>query len=174
MRTVPVRSFDLILLDLHMSDLEPDASVRMVIDAAPETPVLLMSGSATSQAIKSAIAQGARGFLPKTMPPDLFAAAISMVLGGGSYLPVEILQGTEGGLPEREAPNGAPNLDEILTPRERQVLVRVATGASNKEIGRDLALAEVTIKLHVRQILRKIDARNRSEAAAIATRAGLI
>ncbi len=174
MRTIPIRPFDLILLDLHMSELEPDASVRLVIDAAPDTPVLLMSGSATSQAIKSAIGQGARGFLPKTMPPDLFATAISMVLGGGSYLPVEILQGTDAGLPEREPPAGTPNLDEILTPRERQVLVRVATGASNKEIGRDLTLAEVTVKLHVRQILRKIEARNRSEAAAIATRAGLI
>jgi len=61
-----------------------------------------------------------------------------------------------------------------LTPREQQVLAKLATGAQNKEIGRDLGLAEVTVKLHVRQILKKIGARNRSEAASIATRAGLI
>jgi two-component system, NarL family, nitrate/nitrite response regulator NarL len=65
-------------------------------------------------------------------------------------------------------------LNGVLSPRERQVLVRLATGASNKEIGRELNLAEVTVKLHVRQILRKIKARNRSEAASMATRAGLI
>ncbi len=54
------------------------------------------------------------------------------------------------------------------------MLVELATGASNKEIGRSLSLAEITVKLHVRQILRKIGARNRSEAASIATRAGLV
>ena len=54
------------------------------------------------------------------------------------------------------------------------MLVLVATGASNKESGRELNLAEVTVKLHVRQILRKIGARNRSEAASIATRAALL
>ena len=68
----------------------------------------------------------------------------------------------------------SPDLIDRLTPRERQVLVRLATGAPNKEIGRELGLADVTIKLHVRQILRKIGARNRSEAAVIATKSGLI
>ncbi len=62
----------------------------------------------------------------------------------------------------------------MLTPREQQVLVHLASGASNKEIARDLNIAEVTVKLHVRQILRKISARNRSEAASIAARAGFI
>ena len=86
--------FDLVLLDLHIADTEPEASARAVIEAAQTTPVLLMSGSASSQTIKRAIGYGARGFLPKTMGSDLFAAAISMVLSGGSYLPVEILQDT--------------------------------------------------------------------------------
>jgi DNA-binding NarL/FixJ family response regulator len=79
-------------------------------------------------------------------------------------------------IPGAEAPAPAApgrGLDG-LTPREQQVLLRLTTGAPNKEIGRDLGLAEVTIKLHVRQILKKIGARNRSEAASIATRAGLI
>ena len=173
-RTVPVRAFDLILLDVHLSDVEPETAIQMVIEAVPDTPLLLMSGSATTRAIKSAIALGARGFLPKTMPSDLFATAISMVLSGGSYLPVDILQDLNEGPPAEAEHTAKHELETLLTARERQVLVRIATGASNKEIGRDLNLAEVTIKLHVRQILRKIDARNRSEAAAIATRAGLM
>jgi two-component system, NarL family, nitrate/nitrite response regulator NarL len=165
--------FDLILLDLHIADIEPEASARAVIEAAKGTPVLLMSGSASTQTIKRAIGYGARGFLPKTMGSDLFAAAISMVLNGGSYLPVEILQ-ESAAVSVAERPADERNLDDMLTTRERQVLIRLATGASNKEIGRDLSLAEVTVKLHVRQILRKIGARNRSEAAAIATRAALM
>jgi DNA-binding NarL/FixJ family response regulator len=59
---------------------------------------------------------------------------------------------------------------DSFRPREQQALVRLATGAPNKEIGRDLGLAEITIKLHVRRILKKIGARIRSEAASIATR----
>lgn len=172
-RTVPVRSFDLILLDIHLSDADPEGAVQSVIEAAPDTPLLLMSGSASPKIVKQAIARGARGFVPKTMASDLFATAISMVLGGGSYLPIEILQDAA----DTPAPAASPReqrFEDILTDRERQVLVLVATGASNKEIGRELGLAEVTVKLHVRQILRKIGARNRSEAASIATRSALI
>lgn len=172
-RTVPARSFDLILLDIHLSDADPEGAVQSVIAAAPDTPLLLMSGSASPKLVKRAIARGARGFVPKTMASELFATAISMVLGGGSYLPIEILQ--DAAAPQ--APATSPpeqRFEDILTARERQVLVLVATGASNKEIGRELGLAEVTVKLHVRQILRKIGARNRSEAASIATRAALI
>jgi DNA-binding NarL/FixJ family response regulator len=133
-----------------------------------------MSGSASSYVVKQAIARGARGYVPKTMQSELFATAISMVLGGGSYLPVEILQETPIVASEVPLPRVDKKFEEILTGRERQVLVLVATGASNKEIGRELNLAEVTVKLHVRQILRKIGARNRSEAASIATRAALL
>jgi two-component system, NarL family, nitrate/nitrite response regulator NarL len=166
--------FDLILLDIHLSDGDPRLNVEKVISAASATPVILMSGTASADIIKQAIARGARGFIPKTMQSELFATALSMVLGGGSYLPVEILQDEPVVSAEPPDPQIARKFDDILTSREKQVLTLVATGASNKEIGRELNLAEVTVKLHVRQILRKIGARNRSEAASIATRASLL
>jgi DNA-binding NarL/FixJ family response regulator len=92
-----------------------------------------------------------------------------MLVAGGPYLPTEVLQPANpiGG-------EGAARLSVDLTPRERQVMVQLASGASSKEIGRDLDLAEVTVKLHVPQVLKKIHACNRSEGAAIATKAGLI
>ena len=129
----------------------------------------------TAQDVKQGIAAGARGFLPKTMTAELFGMAISMIIAGGTYVPAEMLQEVGAAMSASEV-GGAegPGLADRLSPRERQVLVRLASGASNKEIGRDLNLAEVTVKLHVRQILRKIKARNRSEAASMATRAGLI
>jgi two-component system, NarL family, nitrate/nitrite response regulator NarL len=159
---------DLILIDLHMPGMDGADGLAQVIAAFPDTPVAMMSGLADSADMIQAVRAGARGFLPKTMSPDLFAAAVGLVIGGGSYLPAEIVQAQD------EAAAGPRSLLDGLTPREQQVLVRLATGAPNKEIGRDLGLAEVTVKLHVRQILKKIGARNRSEAAAIATRAGLI
>ena len=168
------RPADLVLLDLYMPGVAPGSGVTGVLAAMAGVPVAVMSGHASADEVKQAIAAGARGFLPKTLSSELFAMAISMILAGGTYLPAETLQGADAG---RVGANGAPeaaSLGGVLSPRERQVLVRVATGASNKEIGRELNLAEVTVKLHVRQILRKIKARNRSEAAAMATRAGLI
>ena len=174
-QAAPARRIDLILLDLYMPGMESGPGVAAVVQALPDTPVALMSGAASAQDVKQAIAAGARGFLPKTMASELFAMAISMVLAGGSYLPAETMQ--VDGFPaagSRAAGTGERSFADTLSPRERQVLVRLSSGASNKEIGRDLNLAEVTVKLHVRQILRKIKARNRSEAASMATRAGLI
>jgi two-component system, NarL family, nitrate/nitrite response regulator NarL len=163
---------DLILIDFHMPGMASDAFER-VIREFPRSAVVLMSGVARPEDVRNAVRAGARGFLPKTMPPEAFAAALSIVLCGGTYVPAELVN----------VPQAAPEAKEggqlgvamsALTPREQQVLAKLATGAQNKEIGRDLGLAEVTVKLHVRQILKKIGARNRSEAASIATRAGLI
>jgi two-component system, NarL family, nitrate/nitrite response regulator NarL len=164
--------FDLILIDLHMPGMAGDAFERVVREF-PQAAVVLMSGVARPEDVRSAVRAGARGFLPKTMPPEAFAAALSIVLGGGTYVPAELVN-TPGALPEARESGSLNAPMNALTPREQQVLVRLATGAQNKEIGRDLGLAEVTVKLHVRQILKKIGARNRSEAASIATRAGLI
>ncbi len=165
---------DLILLDLRMPGLDDAAGVRRVVEAFPGSAVVLMSGSAGAEDVKKAIQAGARGYLPKTMQPDLFASALTMIVEGGTYLPAEILHPEPllGESPMRSTLS--PDIIERLTPRERQVLVRLATGAPNKEIGRELGLADVTIKLHVRQILKKIGARNRAEAAVIATKSGLI
>jgi two-component system nitrate/nitrite response regulator NarL len=160
---------DLILLDLNMPGMTGPEAIGRVVAAFPQTPVVLMSGLASAADVTAGVRAGARGFLPKTMAPDHFAAALSMIVGGGTYMPVDILQILP---PEASVP--LPRALDALTPREQQVLVRLATGAPNKEIGRDLGLAEITVKLHVRQILKKIGARNRSEAASMATRAGLI
>lgn len=172
-RAVPPLPVDLVLLDLYMPGMESGPGVGAVVQALPDAPVALMSGAASAQDVRLAITAGARGFLPKTMTSELFAMAISMILAGGTYLPAEMAQAGGAGMAEIRAGN-AGGFAETLSPRERQVLVRLSSGASNKEIGRDLNLAEVTVKLHVRQILRKIKARNRSEAASMATRAGLI
>jgi two-component system, NarL family, nitrate/nitrite response regulator NarL len=172
---VPRLSVDLVLLDLYMPGMERGQGIGAVVTALPETPVALMSGAAGTQDVKQAIAAGARGFLPKTMASELFAMAISMILAGGTYLPAEMMQDAIAtGNDIRPNSASGSGFADLLSPRERQVLVRLSSGASNKEIGRDLNLAEVTVKLHVRQILRKIKARNRSEAASMATRAGLI
>lgn len=168
-------NFDLILVDLWMPGLGPGAAIESLLDACADNPVVLMSGAATAADVKHAIDLGCRGFLPKTMSPKQLDAAVSILATGGTYLPAEIL--VEAAEITAVSRDGGTNLRQLisdtLTPREYQVLLRLMSGSSNKEIGRELSLAEVTVKLHVRQILRKINARNRSEAASIATRAGI-
>lgn len=158
-----------------MPGMRSAQTVEEVVEAFPDAAVVLVSGMADFEDIKRAVDAGARGFLPKTLSSDLFAGAIAMVLAGGTFLPAEILQrnGTQAA-PRPAADGNGLNLAAKLTPRQQQVLVQLASGATNKEIGRNLAIAEVTVKLHIRQILRRINARNRAEAASIATRAGLI
>jgi DNA-binding NarL/FixJ family response regulator len=169
------KPIELILLDLHMPGMKGGQTVQEVVKIFQGAAVVLVSGVAGFEDIRRAIDAGARGFLPKTLSSEHFAQAIGMILGGGTFLPAETIQMNGALVPATPAtPCGDPPLSGDLTRRQQQILVRLASGATNKEIGRDLNIAEVTVKLHMRQILRKIHARNRAEAASIATRAGLI
>jgi two-component system, NarL family, nitrate/nitrite response regulator NarL len=163
---------DLVLVDLNMPGMDGADGIRRLVEAFPRAAVVLMSGLATETDVREAVRAGARGFLPKTIMPDLFAQAVGIVLNGGTYLPVDAFERGAGG----DSGGGDTRAGSVvqLTPREQQVLARLASGAPNKEIGRDLGLAEITVKLHVRQILKKIGARNRSEAVSIAIRNGVV
>ena len=164
----------IILLDYNMPGMAGASGVAKVIDAFPNTAVAIMSGVARADDVHAVVQAGARGYLPKTMEAAHFATAINALLDGMSYVPADVVRELTAG--RDAAPSAASDpaqAFEALSPREREVLACLAGGLSNKEIGRRLTLAEVTVKLHVRQILRKIDARNRSEAAALATRAGM-
>jgi two-component system nitrate/nitrite response regulator NarL len=165
----PGDSFGLILVDLRMPGMSGGGSIGRVVAAFPNSAVVLMSGEATSDDVRAAIQAGARGFIPKTIASDLFSSAVRIVADGGTYLPTDVLKA---GLPPADVQ--AEGAVERLTPRQQEVLVRLTAGASNKEIGRDLGLSEITVKLHVRAIFKKIGARNRAEATAVAIKGGLI
>ena len=113
---------------------------------------------------EAALHAGAAGFLPKTLAVQALIAAVRLLASGGSFAPMAMLDA---------APAvGVGTAD--LTRRERDVLRGVCDGKSNKEIARDLEVQEVTIKLHVKTLTRKLGARNRTHAAMIARNLGLI
>jgi DNA-binding NarL/FixJ family response regulator len=116
--------------------------------------------------VQTIIQAGARGFLPKTATREQFTHTIHLLLAGGTSFPAEAL--LPGGVPEE-----APPWVAALTPRETDVLRATARGLSNKEIARELDLAEVTVKLHLSAIFRKMRVRSRTEAAMLATRTGI-
>ena len=148
--------FDLILLDYDMPGMNGLAGLAQVRQLAGTCPVAILSGTASSAIARSAIAAGARGFLPKTIGAKSMASAISLIAAGEVFVPYGFLDKAA------EQPVGD------LTTRETQVLRGLSEGRSNKDIARDLGLHEVTIKLHVKTLCRKLDARNRTQAAMIA------
>ena len=159
--------FDLAILDLHMPGASGFSGIERTLRRFPATPVVVISGLARAADVARAVELGARGFLPKTLPAEILAAALRVVISGGTYVPADYAQpAAASGTPAGEPPGGA------LTPREAEVLRRLVTGRSNKEIGRELGLQEITVKLHVRNIFRKLGVRNRVEATNAAARLG--
>jgi DNA-binding NarL/FixJ family response regulator len=156
------REFALILLDLNLPGMDGMTGLARLRDAAPATPVVVLSATEDSRKIKQAIAAGAKGYVPKSAGRDILLNALRLVLSGGVYLPINIM----------ESP--APASTEQLTPRQREVLQWLVRGKSNKEIADLLGMAENTVRVHVAAILRYLDVKNRTEAGYAATRRGLL
>jgi DNA-binding NarL/FixJ family response regulator len=151
--------YDIVLLDLAMPGMAGHASIAATLKTFPATKLVVISGTAQPEDGRAVIQLGARGFLPKTLSGKVIVAALRLVASGGTYLPAEYAI-----TPPPEAPPPAAR-PAGLTPKEAEVLRRLATGMSNKEIGRAMGLQEITIKLHVRNIFKKLGVRNRVEAA---------
>ena len=160
-----VGSFDLVLLDYGMPGMDGLAGLKRAIAANQDKPVALMSGVASRTVAEDALAAGAAGFVPKTLGAKSMVNALRFMASGEQYAPVEWMT-------EMEAEASHPLADK-LSAREMQALEGLCDGKANKEIARDLDLQEVTVKLHVKTLARKLDARNRTHAAMIARDAKL-
>jgi DNA-binding NarL/FixJ family response regulator len=166
-------SFDLFLIDFHMPGMSLAALSRFV-ETHPGVPIAVISGTADAADVRAAIQAGARGFIPKTASGTHLAHAIELLLAGGTSVPADLMLAPGAReTPAADAHRARPDWMGGLTAREFDVLRGVTRGLSNKEVGRELGLAEVTIKLHLRSIFRKMGARSRSDAAVIATKAGV-
>lgn len=154
--------FDLVLLDYDMPGMKGLAGLKGMKDAVGTVPVAILSGTASPSIAQAAIEAGAMGFVPKTLGSKSMVSAVKFMAMGEVYVPFEFMQQTQ----EKTVGN--------LTERETAVLQGVCEGKSNKEIARDLDLQEVTIKLHVKTLSRKLEARNRTHAAMIAKERNLV
>lgn len=162
---------DLILLDLRMPGMNGLDGLKTVKEKYPDIPVALMSGVAEEQDVKKAMEMGAAGYFPKTLPGKDLLVAIQKVVSGEEFLPLD--KENDKVMPSYYGSKSEGNTDVSLTPREAEVLTFLARGASNKEIANELDLQVVTVKLHVRGICKKLDAKNRTQAALRARELGL-
>jgi DNA-binding NarL/FixJ family response regulator len=168
--------FDLVLCDLAMPGMEQLKGLQLLRQRLPGVPVVILSAISNSDDIVRAIEQGARGYILKSASDETFRHAVSLVLSGEIYLPSEAFLdrqqrwvGTRGASGAEFAPS---NPLSSLTERQRDVLTLLMAGQSNKEIARNLGLLESTVKAHVKIILGKLEASNRTQAAMIAAELG--
>jgi two-component system nitrate/nitrite response regulator NarL len=167
---------DLILLDNHLPGVRGVDALPALREAAPQARVLMLTVSEDEQDLAAALRAGAAGYLLKTIEGDALASAIHRAMRGESVVDtqmtgklVSVLRGDTPAPP----PKPADTLLEPLSPREREILRGIARGESNKEIGAALGIAETTVKIHVQNVLRKLDVSTRVQAAVLAANAGV-
>jgi DNA-binding NarL/FixJ family response regulator len=154
---------DVTLMDLRLPDLSGVEAIREIRITSPDAKFIVLTTYEGDEDIYQALAAGARGYIIKGLPHDMLAEAIKRVHAGGRYLPQVVRQ---------TLANRTPSSD--LSVREREILVRIAQGKSNKEIAAELELAEITIKMRVSAILERLDVNDRTQAVVAALQRGLL
>lgn len=153
-------SIDLLILDYHMPGMDGLNGLSRARQAFPATKVALMSGVANREVANKAMENGANGFIPKSLKAVSLVNAIKFVLSGERYFPFDFGQADE--------PVESSGVFGALSSREMQTLEQLCIGLSNKEIARNLGIQEVTVKLHVKNVLAKLGVSNRTQAALLA------
>jgi len=150
---------DIVMLDLKMPGMNGIESIRQVVKANEPGRVVLFSGNADANFVQSAIQAGALGLIPKTLPLRSLLSAIGLVESGQIFVPAQLSRGDTPAVPGEQAQ---------LSDKELFVLRRAAEGQTNKEIARELVSNEMSVKMHMRMICKKLGAKNRTHAAMIA------
>ena len=187
---------DLILLDNHMPGVLGVDAISGLKEVTPQVRILMLTVSENEQDLAAGLRQGADGYLLKTIHTEDLCDSICKVWDGDSVISPDMMGKLVGLLrqappppagsaaddqrqigsaaaPAAPAPPAADDPIHQLSPREREILLRIAKGDSNKHIARALDIAETTVKIHVQHILRKLGLSNRVHAAVYATERGL-
>ncbi|WP_404385877.1 LuxR C-terminal-related transcriptional regulator [Caenispirillum salinarum] len=166
---------DLVIMDLRMPGVEGAACLTRVTKAFAPAPVVVLSASQAVDDILAVARAGLAAYLPKTMPGPAMVAALRLVLLGERYFPASAFEAAGGSgdsILLREAPARKPNPLGLLSAREREILEHMIEGETNKAIAKSLTLQEITVKVHLRNIYRKMGAANRTQAVRIALENG--
>jgi NarL family two-component system response regulator LiaR len=155
---------DVVLMDLVMPRLDGLASMRLLRERLPATRVVVLTSFLDDDKLMPALRAGAAGYLLKNAPPQEVARAVRAAHAGEALLDPAV------GARLVEALAGGEEPLDRLTPREREVLALIAEGATNRQIGAALYMAEKTASVHVSRILSKLGVRSRTQAAAVAHR----
>ena len=154
---------DVTLMDLRLPDMSGIGAVSAIRAESPEARVIMLTTFEGDVEIQRALAAGVRAYVLKSAPLEEIVQVIRMVHGGRKHLPAEI------------AASLVEHYDgDALSEREIEVLRRMAEGDRNRDIGARLSISEETVKVHIRHIMDKLGAKDRTQAVAIGLRRGVI
>lgn len=160
---------DIVLMDILMPDVSGLDALAKIESVAPRSKVIMLTASEDAENLIASIRSGAKGYLLKGARGEDLAYAIRSVHRGNTYIAPELVVHVINSL----ADDPDPTPFSSLTSREHEVLILVARGLSNREVGQELKLAEKTIKHYMTAIMQKLNVRSRVEAALLAQKAGL-
>jgi two-component system, NarL family, invasion response regulator UvrY len=163
---------DLVIMDLEMPNVGGVEALERLRanDASSKIPVLVLSANENPSSIRAALKAGARGFVPKHAQADELEFAIKSVLQGKTYLSPSVTQGLVGGNISDQADSPIARLSK----REVEILVHLANGKPNREIGTILGISTRTVDTHRSNILKKLELRTNAELVKLAIGHGLI
>jgi DNA-binding NarL/FixJ family response regulator len=164
--------FNLILVDLGMPGMDAVVGLAEIKAQAGAVPVVVISASENPDDVRAAFTAGANGYIPKSVRSASMIAALTIILADRVYIRPSVLDNLVGSV-DKAAEVASQDLRNSLTDRQIDVLRLLASGKPNKEIARELSLAEGTVRVHVNAVLKSLSARNRTEAALVARSAGL-
>ncbi len=165
---------DLVLLDLLMPAPGGLEILRRLRTTHPDTPVVMLTSSDDERDLFECLRAGAQGYLVKDIEPKRLLASLQETLQGKMTIAPSLTDALARTLaPDRKPQDLPPDPFAMLTPRERDILERLAEGESNKDIARRLGISDGTVKLHVKSVLRKLGVHSRVEAAVKAVDLGL-
>jgi len=165
---------DVVLMDVRMPRLDGIEATRRLIAAGSPSRVLALTTFDLDEYVFAAVAAGACGFLLKDVSPDDLVHAVQVVARGESMLAPSLTRRLLERFAAAPRPGALPPAVAGLSDRERTVLLLVARGKSNQEIGAELYLSEATIKTYVSRLLTKLTARDRVQLAVLAYEIGLV
>jgi DNA-binding NarL/FixJ family response regulator len=158
----PLSSPKLIIFSWAQDNREANTNtLKLLSDVAPRIPVIVLAYKNDTELARTAISHGAKGYIPVTMGFEIAVEAVRFVLAGGTYAPMDCLLGTDR---PGDAPSQPPT-SGLVTGRELAVIRAIQDGKSNKVIAYELNMCESTVKVHVRNIMKKLNAKNRTDAA---------
>lgn len=161
--------FDLVLMGAATAEHIDLRQIEALRRAMPETPLVVVAETDSPQRARQILSTGARGFLPASLSLRVLMGALDLVLAGGVYVPSSLI---ESGSQRQGTWQGGGQAAEPwseLTRRQRDVLALISQGKSNKLIADALTMSESTVKAHVKQIIKRLNVANRTQAALVAT-----
>ena len=154
---------DVVLMDIRLPDMSGIDAMVTILREFPEARVIMLTTSEGDVEIQRALEAGARSYMLKSMPPKELVETIRQVHAGKKRIP-----------PQIAAHLAEHYSDETITAREVEVLQQVANGNRNRDIAEKLFISEETVKVHVKHIMEKLGANDRTQAVSIAVRRGII